>query len=782
MVTRIGETMAAADSKEFLDPWLGRYLVEGGMVDASDLASLRPGAHDRLWNAVVDAGLTTDDAIVALLATRFRVAAADLRAADGRVSALIPPAVARKHTILPLSATDRSIGVATADPRDLAVEQELEWVTGRAIQFRVAPPREILARLDEIYQPENVINRLLRGLAATPKVELTGPSDQVVEQAPALEAPMSRLVDAIISDAVFAGASDIHSEVEGHDVVIRYRVDGILREIMRLPEAAGSAFVRRVKIVSGLDVTNSMTPQDGRSTARVGGESVDLRVATAPVARHGEKLVIRILSKQNLKGSIPDLALAANEEAVLRRMIGHREGMVLVTGPTGSGKTTTLYAILNHLRTGKVNIVTVEDPVEYDVDGISQMQVNEAQGFTFATALRSVLRQDPDIVLVGEIRDLETATIAMQAGLTGHLVFSTLHTNDAASAIVRLRDMDVEAFKIGSTLRGVVAQRLVRRLCDACAISRRIEELPVEMRPTGADATRATPRQPVGCKLCAGSGYKGRAAVMEFLPIEGDVPRLIETGAPLADLLKAARLHGMQSLWEGGLARVWSGVTSAEELTRVLGDGPEGGGRTESTGGMVGEAEPEPKAAAIKATRSPAKTTTGTTTKKTTKKAPKKAPKKATTKAAPKRTKRAKSTATTAAPPPRERTAEETTILIADDDASMRRLLGTVLGREGYQIREAVDGLEALDAVESGSVDLVVLDHDMPNLTGLGVLEELRARIATTALPVIMLTARTDDTELEALELGAQDFLTKPVQPRSLVARVKAVLRRSQPS
>jgi len=783
--------MAAARSTEFLDQWLGRYLVEGGVLEPSDLDALRPGTHDRLWDAAIEAGHTTDAAIVALLATRFRVATADLRAADGRVSTLIPAAVARKHTILPLSATDRSIDVATADPRDLTVEQELEWVTGRAIQFRVASPRELLARLDEVYQPENIINRLLRGLATTPKVEITGPVEQIAERAPALEAPMSRLVDAIISDAVFAGASDIHSEVEGNDVVIRYRVDGILREIMRLPDTAGSAFVRRVKIVSGLDVTNSMTPQDGRSTARVGEESVDLRVATAPVARHGEKLVIRILSKQNLKGSIPDLGLAANEEAVLRRMIGHREGMVLVTGPTGSGKTTTLYAILNHLRTGKVNIVTVEDPVEYDVDGISQMQVNEAQGFTFATALRSVLRQDPDIVLVGEIRDLETATIAMQAGLTGHLVFSTLHTNDAASAIVRLRDMDVEAFKIGSTLRGVVAQRLVRRLCDACATPRPIDHLPAEMRPTGADAARATPRQPVGCKQCGGSGYKGRAAVMEFLPIEGEVPRLIEIGAPLADLLRAARQHGMQSLWEGGIARVWTGVTSAEELSRVLGDRPDDEYLTEVQVPPPGDAEREPATARAPAGKRPArkrtkKTATGTTAKspaKSTTSSPRKSSTKAKStakKTAPKRTRKRPEPAAATPASPRERSAEETTILIADDDASMRRLLGTVLGREGFQIREAVDGLEALDAVESGAVDLVVLDHDMPNLTGLGVLEELRARLTTTALPVIMLTARTDDTELEALELGAQDFLTKPVQPRSLVARVKAVLRRSR--
>jgi type II secretory ATPase GspE/PulE/Tfp pilus assembly ATPase PilB-like protein len=278
---------------------------------------------------------------------------------------------------------------------------------------------------------------------------VAGSQVEEVERDPAFDAPMAKLVDALITDSVRAGASDIHSEIEGREVIVRYRVDGILREVMRLPEAAGPSLVRRVKIVAGLDVTNSMTPQDGRSTAKVDDAVVDLRVATAPVARRGEKLVIRILNKSNLKTSIPDLALPPEEERILMQMLGHREGMLLVTGPTGSGKTTTLYAVLNHLKTGKVNIVTVEDPVEYDIDGISQLQVNEAQGFTFATALRSVLRQDPDIVLVGEIRDLETATIAIQAGLTGHFVFSTLHTNDATSAVTRLRDMGVDSFKIG---------------------------------------------------------------------------------------------------------------------------------------------------------------------------------------------------------------------------------------------------------------------------------------------------------------------------------------------
>ncbi len=711
----------------FPDAWLGPLLVEAGLVPAERLAEQVPGSDSRLWFALVRAGVTDDAAIIAELARRFHFPVADLEQADVRAVAVLPEAAARRYQVIALALDERSVRIATSDPRNYSAEQDLGFLTGRDVRFEVAAPAAINRKLDEFYRPENSINRLLLGLGPTGlEVEVVAPPE-TDDRDPALDAPMSKLVDAMLGDSVRSGASDVHAEIEAGHVVIRYRIDGILREVMRLPEAAGPALVRRVKIVAGLDVTNSMTPQDGRSTVRVDGTPVDLRVATAPVARRGEKLVIRILSKANLKASIGELALPPEEESVLLRMLGHREGMLLVTGPTGSGKTTTLYAVLNHLKTGKVNIVTVEDPVEYDVDGISQMQVNEAQGFTFATALRSVLRQDPDIVLVGEIRDLETATIAIQAGLTGHFVFSTLHTNDAAAAIVRLRDMGVDSFKIGSVLKGVLAQRLVRRLCQKCAEPHPLDEIPPDARPPAEPATPATPKRSVGCAACNGTGYRGRMAVLELLPIEGAVPRLIEAAAPLGQIIEASRPHGMRTLWESGLIRFWNGVTSYDEIRRVLGETHDHSDESASaaapaearvaTSGQRGTADAEGAGA---------------------------------------------------------------TVLLADDDAQMRRLVRTVLEREGFVVIEAVDGLDALEAIETKAIDLVLLDHDMPRLTGLGVLEELRASVATAALPVIMLTARTDDTESQALELGAQDYLAKPVQPRSLIARVKAVLKRSR--
>jgi type IV pilus assembly protein PilB len=715
--------MTSSGSVASPDSWLAPYLVEAGVATADQVAKLPTTGSSRLWDAAVTAGLTTDADLVRFLAERFKLSVAVVSDADRRAVSLIPESVARKHHVVPMSLDEKSVTVATCDPRNFTAEQELEFVTGRQVKYLMAAPGEIGEKLDDFYRPENKINRLLAGLAPAPRVEVTGSQVEEVERDPAFDAPMAKLVDALITDSVRAGASDIHSEIEGREVIVRYRVDGILREVMRLPEAAGPSLVRRVKIVAGLDVTNSMTPQDGRSTAKVDDAVVDLRVATAPVARRGEKLVIRILNKSNLKTSIPDLALPPEEERILMQMLGHREGMLLVTGPTGSGKTTTLYAVLNHLKTGKVNIVTVEDPVEYDIDGISQLQVNEAQGFTFATALRSVLRQDPDIVLVGEIRDLETATIAIQAGLTGHFVFSTLHTNDATAAVTRLRDMGVDSFKIGSVIKGILAQRLVRRLCERCAEPVPEEERPAEAAPPPGYDGPMTPRKAVGCKSCNGSGYKGRVAVLEVFPIEGDVGRLIETGAPLGDLMAASRPYGMRTLWESGLVRYWRGMTSFDEIRRVIGE----------TQAQVSV----PSAAGARSRHSNAATGPA-------------------------------------------RDTDGARILLADDDASMRRLLRTVLEREGFEVVEALDGLETLDAVEANAIDLVILDHDMPNLTGLGVLEEMRARVSTASIPVIMLTARTDDTELEALELGAQDFMTKPVQPRSLVARVKSVLKRTR--
>ncbi len=741
--------IGGAEPKDF---WLLQTITEAGLVTPAQAATLRASAGDSVWRAVVATGLVTDRQVLDAVSVRFKVAVADLSAVSTGVATLLPENLARKYQIVAVGADDRLIRIATSDPRDLALEQTLAFVTGRDVFFLAAAPDAISQKIEEVYRPEAAVNRLVDGLNPTNVETIDETPVAAAPKDPTLDAPMARLVDAMISDAVREGASDVHCEPLAEGTSIRYRIDGVIKEVMRLPPSAGPALVRRVKILARLDVTDPLHPHDGRSAVRVDGKAVDLRVSTVPVARRGEKVVIRILDKENLRANLADLRLPSDEESLLQRLLGHREGIVLVTGPTGSGKTTTLYAAINQLRTGKVNIVTVEDPVEYDVPGISQLQVNEAQGFTFANALRSVLRQDPDIVLVGEIRDGETATIATQASLSGHLVLSTLHTNDAPSAVIRLRDLGTDSYKIASALKGVVAQRLVRRLCPACAVPMSVDELPPEARPPASRQPPATPHRAPGCKVCGGTGFKGRLAILEIMPVDERVARLIGAGALPDEMVSAARPAGMRSLWESGLERVWSGSTSLDEVVRVLGER------------VVDDPGVPPARPII-----PPSLQGGP--------APVEAPPAAVAPA------RAASAAASPTPPTTDGGADQpdgASILVVDDDHQMRRLLKMMLQRDGHQITEANDGLDALDAIEGGQFDLMILDLDMPRLDGLGVLEELRARVVTASLPVIVLTARTGESETRVLDLGAQDFLAKPVQPASLQARVRAVLRRTR--
>ncbi len=559
----------------FPDSWLARPLIEGGFVRIEQVDELEEAGAPSLWEGIVARRWATDEVICDKLAAAFRVPVAELPKADQRLTTILPEVVARKYRVVAMAADSGSIALATADPRDLSAENELRFLTGRSVSFQVAAPSQLAVRLDELYRPEASVERLLGGLDEAEVDTEVEPEAVEVARDPALEAPVAKLVGALLAEAVRDRASDVHFDPDESALSVRYRVDGVLREVMRLPSTAGTSAVRRVKVMAKLDVANPLIPQDGRAAIRVDGKVVDLRVATAPVARRGEKAVIRILDGSNLKTKLPDLGLADFELSAIERLLGHREGMVLVTGPTGSGKTTTLYAGVNHLKTGKVNIVTVEDPVEYDLQGVSQIQVSESQGLSFAAVLRSVLRQDPDIVLVGEIRDSETSATAAQAGLTGHLVLSTLHTNDAPSAVARLRDLGLEGFKIASVLKGVIAQRLVRRLCDHCALPVGAEALPPGIvPPAGRDGKL---RRSVGCKQCGGHGFRGRIAIQEIMTVDENLARLLGEGAPPPAVASAARKAGMRTLWESGLERVWLGLTTPEELIRVLGGAFRGG-------------------------------------------------------------------------------------------------------------------------------------------------------------------------------------------------------------
>src|SRR5216684_2803329 len=361
-------------------------------------------------------------------------------------------------------------------------------------------------------------------------------------------------------------ASDIHIEPEEGGVAVRYRIDGVLRQVMKIPRQAGLPLISRIKIMSSLDIADRLRPQDGRARVAVNGQPIDLRVSTLP-ASLGEKVVIRILDSRATVKSLESLGLSPGETEAIKRLLENREGILLVTGPTGSGKTTTLYSCINQIKSEGVNIVTVEDPVEYRMPGIVQVQVQEKAGLTFASALRSILRQDPNVVLIGEIRDRETAQIAVQASLTGHLVLSTLHTNDAANAVTRLVDIGVEAYKIAASLRGVVAQRLMRKLCPTCK-EVWMEAPPERLRrwiPSGTPLYRHA-----GCPDCAMTGYRGRFSILEILTMSPELERRIAAGEAADRIADAARRGGMKTLWDSGLAHVMRGESTLDELTRVV--------------------------------------------------------------------------------------------------------------------------------------------------------------------------------------------------------------------
>jgi type II secretory ATPase GspE/PulE/Tfp pilus assembly ATPase PilB-like protein len=502
--------------------------------------------------------LVSDEALLSSLSTRFRLKLADVSQSDRTAREMVSEQVARRYHILPVRITDSYLEVATANPFDLDCEKTLAFATGREVRIQLASPGKIREKIDEYYRPENVIEQLLEGMD-TVESEITTLEDEpmdaddlTISAEEASQRPVVRLVDLILSEGINSRASDVHIEPEEGGVAVRYRIDGVLRQVMKIPRAAGLPLISRIKIISGLDIADRLRPQDGRARVAVNGIPVDLRVSTLP-ASLGEKVVVRVLDTSRTILSLEKLGLNPDEAEQIRDLLEFRDGIILCTGPTGSGKTTTLYSAIRHVQSEGVNIVTVEDPVEYRIQGIVQVQVHEKAGLTFAAALRSILRQDPDVVLVGEIRDKETAQIATQASLTGHLVLSTLHTNDAPNAVTRLVDIGMEPYKISSALRGVVAQRLMRRLCPTCK-EVWVEQIPAKLQrwiPSDTPVFRA-----VGCPECAMTGYRGRFSVMEILKVTPEVERAIGANETADQIADVARRGGMRSLWDSGLSHI----------------------------------------------------------------------------------------------------------------------------------------------------------------------------------------------------------------------------------
>lgn len=528
----------------------------------------------RIGFSLVSSGAISETELTRLLSRQYRVPAVDLSEVevDEKILQLVPADFAGKHLILPLRRVGRTLTVAMVNPTDLSVVDDLKFITRFDVDAVVAGEYSLRMAIDRYYEVTNDrLGDLLEELEEQ-DVELVEEEEEVYStmqlQAQVEEAPVVRLINGFLTDAVRRGASDIHIEPYEKELRVRYRIDGVLQEIMKPPIRMKAALISRVKILADLNIAERRVPQDGRIKIKIGRKVIDFRVSTLPTL-FGEKIVLRILDKSNLTLDLEKFGMEQKAETDFLDAISRPYGMVLVTGPTGSGKTTTLYSALNRINTDLVNIMTAEDPVEYNLHGINQVQVRTDIGMTFAAALRAFLRQDPNIIMVGEIRDLETGGIAVKASLTGHLVLSTLHTNDAASTITRMIDMGLEPFNVASALNCITAQRLVRRICSNCrAEATYTPEVLRAARITEEQAASMTFFRGEGCDACNGSGYSGRQGLYEVMPMTPGLRRMILQGESTDELNRTAIEHGMITLREDGLVKVRKGITTLDEVIK----------------------------------------------------------------------------------------------------------------------------------------------------------------------------------------------------------------------
>jgi type IV pilus assembly protein PilB len=551
---------------------LSAILLEHGLVDEAQLSAAYD-EHQRagrpLGRVLVEHGVLTEAQLVASLSAQIGLKFVDLteHAVDGSALARVPATVCRRHTVLPIGYDDGRIVVAMADPGNVFALDDIRSMTGMEATPVVATRDDLLSAIDRYCRADADIDQLTNEM----EQGNTGEEDLSKVREIVEDAPIVKYVNLLIAQAIQDRASDIHIEPTEFDLRVRYRIDGVLHEVMRSPKQITSGVTSRLKIMADIDIAERRIPQDGRLSVNSNGKKIDLRVATLPTV-WGEKVVMRILDNSTARLDLGDLGFSDANFDRFAKSFRKPYGMILVTGPTGSGKSTTLYATLNIVNRPEINVITVEDPVEYRLPGINQVQVNAKAGLTFAGALRSILRSDPDVVLIGEIRDRETAQIAIEAALTGHLVLTTLHTNDAPSAITRLTEMGVEPFLVGSATDCVLAQRLARRLCGKC--KERYEPSPGELEAAGFpwEPGQALPvlHRPVGCPTCSRTGYKGRLALHEVMTVNEEIERLAVQRASSTDVAAAARRDGMVSLRRDGWAKVSDGVTSIEEILRVV--------------------------------------------------------------------------------------------------------------------------------------------------------------------------------------------------------------------
>jgi type IV pilus assembly protein PilB len=715
------------------DAFMGDLLVRKGVIDAAGLARAMESRATRkttLSRALKDLGLADESVVAAAIAGALHLEflSGELPAVAADTAALLSADFCRKRGVVPLSMGPKSLRVAVCDPLDDSAVQDVGFRTGRKIVAVVLTQTSFDELCSRVYPQDTVTPYdMLGNVDPAGEVE---PSTQgeydLVDPATIAKGmnlpPVVRLVNLILSDAAASGASDVHIEPHETLLQVRQRVDGLLHEVLAIPRHLQDATISRLKIMSGMDIAERRKPQDGRCQLRFEGRRIDLRVSAMPT-QFGEKIVIRLLNPDKAVLPIEQLGFSPENQRLLQSFLARPQGMILVTGPTGSGKTSTLYTALNSIKSSTNNIITLEDPIEVQLGGVNQMQVNPRAGVTFAAGLRSILRQDPNVILIGEIRDQETADIALGAAQTGHLLLSTLHTNDATATITRLFDLGIQPFLIAASLIGIVAQRLLRRPCAACLVPQLPGAETLErvggMSNLPPNATWVAGQ---GCDECGQSGMKGRVGIHEVLAVNDEVRELISNRAPEHVIRKAAQRGGMRTLLEDGIDKAARGLTTLEEVLRVVSFGDPSG--------------------RVSFTRA----------------------------------------ATVVAPVPVPVPVDEVVqpaggrVLVVEDSPTIVSVVKYFLELEGFEVLVAENGAIGLDMARRERPDVIVSDVNMPGMGGVDMVKAIRADPGLAGVRILMLTSESSvEAETEGLEAGADDYILKPVEPRRLAARVKAL-------
>jgi len=729
-------------------------LIRAGIIDSSGLdraLGIQSKNGGSLGKILADLGLAEENAVAAAIARGLRLDCVGANPPEvlAEIVGLLPVDFCRKRLVAPLSLKGKSLRLAMVDPLDYATIQDVKFRTSKEVVAVSASESAILSLLGHSQSEASESQMTYEMLTnVIPEGEIVSDVDalETIDAAKLAKditlAPVVRLVNLILSGAAKEGASDIHIEPKEKYLQVRQRVDGLLQDVFKVPKHLQNATISRLKIISGMDIADHRRSQDGRSQLRFEGKRIDLRVSSLPT-QFGEKVVVRLLDQRRAQMTMNQLDLTADNLRILQALLLRPQGMILVTGPTGSGKSSTLYTSLNWVKSATNNIITIEDPIEYQLDGVNQVQINTKAGVTFAGGLRSILRQDPNIIFVGEIRDHETAGIALEAAQTGHLLLSTLHTNDAPGTISRLFDLGIEPFLVASSLIGILAQRLVRRTCPSCAIPQ-VPSLEAVEKIGGPDQLPPNGQWRVGrgCEKCAQSGFKGRIAVHELLQVNDELRELITRRAPEHEIRRAARAGGMRTLVEDEIAKAAQGFTTLEAILKVV--APDDKSVTEDEAGD--------NAAAGDVSLQKDKTQNIE-----------------------------KSHSMTSESLIAIASKEKARVLIVEDDRTITAVVKYFLELEGFEVSVATNGLIGLETAKRELPRVIVTDLNMPGMDGLAMVKALRADERTHDISILMLTSEESvESETMALTLGADDYILKPVEPRRLAARVKALLARSK--